>query len=256
MTRFVPLLLCVFWLGGVQAATLKALMQDSQPKYFLTESGEQGLCNEIYRALSQRLVEHDITLEVSPGFIPIKRILHMVETGQANLFCGAGRNARREALFHYLPTPVYQVSNVLLGHRNEQLAPADYDELVTLSPSIAVISGTSSAAFLHKKGASGLVEFHDIGKAISSVALNDRIRFFYYHDLGLNYALRNSELPIQVMPVRYRTVPQWLLVSRETPEPLRDIMAEVLAAMAQDGTIAAINTRFGVVEKLAKGGAE
>ncbi|MEH6648480.1 MAG: transporter substrate-binding domain-containing protein [Motiliproteus sp.] len=247
MIRFSVLLVCFFWLSLAQAVTLKALMQDSQPKYFLSGSGEQGLCNEIYHELSLRLVEHDIALAVSPGFTPIKRILHLLEEGQADLFCGAGRNARREALFHYMPTPVYQVSNVLLGHRDEQLTPADYDEMAAVSSSIAVISGTSSAAFLKKKGALAVLELHEIDKAISAVALNERIRYFYYHDLGLNYALRNSELPIQVMPVRYRTVPQWLLVSRETPAPLREIIAGVLAAMEQDGSIAAINTRFGIL---------
>ncbi|RDE24951.1 hypothetical protein DV711_05065 [Motiliproteus coralliicola] len=227
------------------ASVLLALKQDSQPKYFLNAPHHQGLCDRIYAELQKRLRQEGIQLQVQKPFIPIKRLLKQIEHGAADLFCGAGRNAEREAKFYYLSTPVYEVSNVVLAHRDEPLMPQTFADLATIDHAVAIIDGTSSGRFLQRQGVEPGALFNEINRAIKAVAENPRVRFFYYHDLGLNYALvSHKNLPIQVVPSRFRTVPQWILVSRQTPEPLRQAMESTLAGMQADGTLAAIGAEF------------
>ncbi|WP_421862249.1 substrate-binding periplasmic protein [Motiliproteus sp.] len=231
--------------GDSTASVLLALKQDSQPKYFLNALQRQGLCDRIYAELSQRLAQRHIELQVQQPFVPIKRLLKQIEHGAADLFCGAGRNAEREARFHYLSTPVYEVSNVVLAHRDEPLTPQTFADLAAIDHAVAIIDGTSSGRFLQRQGVEPGALFNEINRAIKAVADNPRVRFFYYHDLGLNYALiSHKNLPIRVVPSRFRTVPQWILVSRQTPDSLRQALETTLAEMQADGTLAAIGAEF------------
>ena len=230
--------------SGASEAPLLALMQDSQPKYFDTTSSRQGLCNRVYQQLAERLERDGFSLRVEPGFVPIKRLLKMVEQGSADLFCGAGRNAERESRFVYLKTPVYHTSNVVLAHSAESFAPMNFADLAEVQNSVAIVNGTSSGRFLIAQGVHKPLLYDDVDQAIRAVAGNPRVRFFYYHDLGLKYALHSYKLPIQVVPVKYRTVPQWVIVSRHLAEPKREALERALAAMAADGSLATIRADY------------
>ena len=228
--------------SGSYAADIVFVKQNSEPKYLPDHS---GLCDQIYAELSQRLSRQGISTTVDEAFYPVKRILAMLEAGQGHAFCGAGVTDERKTLYVYSKIPVYHVSNVILAHKEETVIPTSFAEIAEKQLVIGSFYGTSSSTWLmHQPGvqvSDKHVELDDVVKLISD---QKGLRYFFYHDLGLNYYVRKSGLPLQVLPTRYRTIPQNMLYSRELPDALRNAVEDALQDMQDEGVMEQIQLQF------------
>lgn len=225
------------------------LKQNSQPKYF--DENDRGLCGEIYQHLSQRLTQLGLRVEIAAPTFPIKRILKMLESGQAHVFCGAGRNAKREAIFDYSEVAIYSVANVVAARENETYVPSGFPDLIESQAIVGALFGTSSAAWLQShEGVRVNDRFHTLEEALNKLAVmgSNEMQFFYYHDLGLNYLTKKMGLPLKVMPTKFRTTPQWVLYSRTIPLAERLTLDNVLKEMESDGTLATIQAKYLIVD--------
>lgn len=238
------LLITVIVAIGVKAAKAEPLVllkQNSKPKYFVDSS---GLCGEIYQRLAARLEDRGIDSTVDADLYPIKRILRKLELGQAHVFCGAGRNAKREAVYVYSSLPVYEVANVIAAHEDEAFVPQGFPELIAEGSLTGALFGTSSSTWLMShEGVRVNDNFHSVEEGLEALA-NKRIQFFYYHDLGLNYLTENLNLPLKVVPTRFRSTPQWLLYSPHTPEKIIQVLDEVVAELTDTGELQQIQKRY------------
>ena len=216
--------------------------QNSKPKYY--EDNAQGLCGEIYSALIAGLAAYDIKVEVLQTNYPIKRLLNMMEAGDAHVFCGAGRNAAREQMFVYSKLPVYSVSNVVSARGDASIEISSMDDMAEQELVIGALFGTSSAKWLKThEGLRVSDKFDSPEEGLASVA-SGKIDVFYYHDLGLNYLTRTSHPSLKVLPVKFRTVPQWLLYSKEAdPKLIKQLDAE-LAIMTNSGALKKIQQKY------------
>ena len=171
-------------------AEIVFVKQNSSPKYFDSESKQIGLCDEVYLTLQTRLEKLGQGAHIDPTLYPIKRTLGLLLSGKGHVFCGAGRNKEREQLYHYSEKPVYSVSNVLLMHNDDKYIANDYRDLQENKLLIGTYFGTSSSKFLKKlDGIRVLDHFTNLNDAIEQVA-SKKIPYFYYHDLGLNYLVK------------------------------------------------------------------
>lgn len=230
-------------ISGPDASQIVFLKQNSKPKYFA--SNHTGLCGELYTALIAHLENMGFTSYIDPENYPIKRILKMLEHGSANVFCGAGRNAQREARFIYSKIPVYTVANVVAARANDDFVPASMNDLVKKQAIVGALYGTSSSAWL--KGHEGVRvndKFHDLDTALEALANHAELRFFYYHDLGLNYLTEASGLPLKVLPTRFRSTEQWLIYSPETNEASQQALNDSLKAIRDTGELSAIQKKY------------
>lgn len=233
--------------------TVNMLMQDSQPKYFLptenhsqdtTETQPKGLCVEIYQALAKHLAERQIKTNLAFKFLPIKRILKRVEEKPDAIFCGAGRNAKREKRFIYSETVVYHVSNVVAAHQDSKVEITSFTDIKNQQLTVGAMYGTSSADFVKKQtGVPVNDSFLTLKTGLHAVA-HKRIPLFYYHDLGLNYLIKDWKLPLKVVPHKFRTVPQWVIYSKRIDPGLLKHIEQSLKAMESEGTIKDIWTRY------------
>lgn len=216
--------------------------QNSKPKYFDDDS--QGLCGEIYSALIAGLAARDIKVEVLPTNYPIKRLLNMVELGDAHVFCGAGRNAAREQLFVYSKLPVYSVSNVVSATGDAAIEISSMEDMTKQDFVIGALFGTSSAKWLKThEGLRISDKFDSPEEGLASVA-SGKIDLFYYHDLGLNYLTRTAYPSLKVLPVKFRTVPQWLLYSKQTDPTLVERIEAELAVITNSGALKRIQQKY------------
>ena len=245
----IPLTLLFFNLVFVQTALseeqdkLIFLKQNSKPKYF--DSNHEGLCGEIYAALGSQLSSKQLVVEIDPENYPIKRILKLLELGKAQVFCGAGRNEKREKLFWYSSLPVYSVANVVAAREFDDEVPFGFNDIAESGAIVGALFGTSSAAWLKThEGVRVNDKFHSLEQALAALARGEDLRYFYYHDLGLNYLTRTMALPLKVLPTKFRTTPQWLLYSRETSEELVAELDQALAALHESGRLKAIQQRY------------
>ncbi len=232
----------VITLSAAQAAEIIFLKQNSEPKYLPDNT---GLCDQIYQQLEQRLGQKGITVVVDPAFYPVKRFLKMLEDGQAHVFCGAGVTEERKQIYYYSELPVYQISNVILAHKDESIIPTSFQEIADKELVIGSFYGTSSSAWL-KQQPNVLVSdgYVSLDQVIQMVAHVKGLRYFFYHDLGLNYYVRTSGEPLQVLPTKFRTIPQKMLYSRHLPETLRKAVENALQDMTTDGSLTDIQQQF------------
>lgn len=227
--------------------TVTFLVQDSQPKYFLGDTKEQGLCGDIYHALQARLSQQGIESTRLDYYLPIKRILMMVEQNPAHVFCGSGRNEAREKRFIFAKTPVYHVSNVVAAHQSDLFNPKTLAEISEQGATVGALYGTSSARYLKAQLPEQQVNdsFNDLQTPLKLMAeFPDRLRYFYYHDLGLNYLVKSTGLPLRVVPTKFRTVPQWLIYSRNTDPMTAQAIEKALRELEETGELAAIVQRY------------
>ena len=220
--------------------------QNSQPKYFIGNPAQKGLCGDIYARLKERLAARGVGVVLPDTYLPIKRVLKRVETGEADAFCGAGRNADREKRFHYSTDPVYGVSNILVTWADNQHAPGSYGEIVDKGIRIGALFGTSGARHL-RENIGHLIDdrYYTVDEALKKVA-DRKLDFFYYHNLGLHYQVRTSKLPIKALPTKFRTVPQWMIFSHKTSKNLQKMLDNELSAMARDGVLREIWSNYKV----------
>ncbi|WP_081653788.1 substrate-binding periplasmic protein [Bacteriovorax sp. BSW11_IV] len=220
------------------------LHQNSAPKFFPLDSGKKGLCNHIYEKIAFRLSHKNLNFQNHHAMLPIKRILSMLETGEGHIFCGAGKNPEREKLYIYSPTAIYEVSNVVVGHKDEMLTKFEMDYFLKNKVAVGAYFGTTSAKYLRSQiGDLAKDHFTNIEDALFLVNAK-RLRFFYYHDLGLNHYVHDTKYSLQVMSPRFRTVPQWMIYSKKTPPAVIKAIDEVLHEMKDSGELQKLRNDF------------
>ena len=225
-------------------AELIFLKQNSSPKYFSNDESKEGICELIYKEVASRLKKQTVNVSIDPILYPIKRILAMIKSGEGQVFCGAGRNKKREALYFYSKNPVYQPSNVLVMHQDDSYIAKDYADLQSKEAIIGAFYGASSTTFLKTfEGLRVADHFDEVKDGLSAVA-NKIIPYFYYHDLGLTYLVNQSNLPIKLMPTKFRTYQHWLLYSKTLSEKQIIQLDTVLDSMVDDGSLRTLQAKF------------
>ncbi|MBT4890484.1 MAG: transporter substrate-binding domain-containing protein, partial [Rhodospirillales bacterium] len=225
---------------------LIVLNQDSQPKYFLNDPKQRGLCGDIYAELKSRLANKGITLSIQSTYTPIKRIMQKLKTGSAQAYCGAGRNAEREKKYYFSNVPLYSVSNVLIARSYKKTGPTSFEEMESSQSKMGTYFGTSTDRFLKNRGNINIVKsFYTLNKAFTALD-QKKIDYFYYHDLALNYYLRNSTQKLRVLPTKFRTYNHWMIYSKSMHKHARDLMDKELTDMVQSGLIEQFHRKYRV----------
>jgi len=190
------------------------------------------------------LKAQQVDSKITSKFLPIKRILKSVEINSNHIFCGAGRNAEREKRFIYSETAVYHVSNVVASHKNKTFQINSFDDIKDQQLVVGALYGTSSAAFVKKQTGVRINDsFLDLKTGLKAVR-NERIALFYYHDLGLNFLIKDWQLPLKVVSHKFRTVPQWIIYSKRIDPNLHKASEQALKGMEKEGVIEEIWTRY------------
>lgn len=225
---------------NVMAGSVTFLLQDSQPKYFLDNPKMLGLCGDIYQSLQKQLTARGVDSRIDAHFLPIKRILNKVELEAGRVFCGSGRNAAREKRFSFAKVPVYRVSNVVVAHAADSVTPASLDDIKKNRDTVGALYGTSSARYLKEQLGEAFVNdsFSDLKTPLRLIGTSpSRLRYFYYHDLGLNYLVMKYDYPLRVVSTKFRTVPQWLIYSDKTSPEIKQAIEDSLRELKTSGEL-------------------
>lgn len=232
-----PLAIIALVFSAYTHAEIVFLKQNSEPKYFAKERNTKGLCDLIYAEMSKRLEGQGASVTVNPKLYPIKRILAMLSIGHGHVYCGAGRNKKREELYHYSQYPVYQPSNVLLMHQDDQNVLKELNDLENTELIVGAFFGASSTTYLRAfEGIRVVDHFRELNDGLKAVA-DKNIHYFFYHNLGLVYLLEQSDLPIKLMPTKFRTYDHWLIYSKLLSSAEVKLLDKVLKSMMDDGTL-------------------
>ncbi len=224
---------------GIKAADIIFLAQDSQPKYLFDDPKSFGLCGDIYAALKVILSRQKISSEVPTFSLPVKRIFKMVEQGPNYAFCGANRNAKREKKFTYSGQPTYDVSYVMALHQNEPSEYRSWNDIRENKGAVGALYGTHSSNVLRSKLGSQVNDtFTSIVEGLELITkAPDRLRFFYYHDLGLNYLIKKYQLPLNITETKFVTTQQWLIYSKGLDPVVAKAIEQGLDELRRNGQL-------------------
>lgn len=237
------LLWVVFMVGEALAEPLVLLRQNSEPKYL---ANGQGLCDQIYSAVGERLRADGHELRVDPSRYPIKRILQMLEAGQGQLFCGAEATAERRRRFGFSALPAYTLTNVIASHPQQPNQPLTIADITANQQLIGALYGTSSANWLKSQIGEERVfdQIYSVEEGLALLAHHKEPRYFFYHDLALNYFAARQPQQLKVLPYAYRAIPQWLMFSPSVDAALIRRVDAIMAELAASGRLAAIQLQF------------
>jgi len=85
--------------------------------------------------------------------------------------------------------------------------------------------------------------FYDLERAIQFIG-EKKLKYFYYHDLALDYYQKHSPLPLKVLPNKFRTYSHWMIYSKHIPKKLRLIMDQEITIMVNSGVIDLLRARY------------
>jgi len=169
-----------------------------------------------------------------------------VREGTTHLYCGAGRNAEREALYNYSPTPLYNVQNIVIASAAEEIYPKDFAALALMNSHVGGVFGASSTKYLKKQKDLMVVDsFINIEEGMWAIN-NGRIRYFFYHDLGLLYNLKKTQMTdtLKVVPTVFREYQHWMISSKTLPGDITEKLNNAITDIYNDGTIETIKAAY------------
>lgn len=236
-----------------ETVELKVAYQESAPKYYRADSGGkqsvEGICMDIIRAIT----EYDSGLKFVPfkddGFLPFARIKQYLGDGKIDAFVGMTKTAKREKVFVYSKVPLYPINWGFAARNDDDAEINSIDDIRRLGSSGTILSmtGGSITAYL-KQQAGGKLLIEETTSVLQNLKklMRKRGRFVAYHDLGLHALIRQNKLEgqVRVLPVKIRTMHQYVAFSKNVPAGVVEKIDTILKTLAENGTLADIYSKY------------
>ncbi|MDH0864876.1 transporter substrate-binding domain-containing protein, partial [Mitsuaria sp. GD03876] len=204
-----------------------------------------GLCGEIAAAMQR--VDPELRLDGLDQPVPLRRLELMLGNGELDVFFCLLRSEHRHALMRYLPVPLYRVAHVLATRAGDAPPPRTWDELRAFSRRhpLLLAQGTKLASTLQEADVSFLESARSDREALQML-VRGRTAAVYGQDLNLRQAARGAGLEAQVRigTQAFEEETQFVVVSRQLPEPVVARLTERLRQLSASGEIARLAERY------------
>ena len=231
------------------AIDLKTAAQQSAPKYMTLDSGEiGGVCVDIMQALE--MADSELNFLGYRSFLPFKRLQRQLELGKLDVFFGFKRTPKREQMFTFIDTPLYQV-NYVIAVRNDD--PVELESLEDLKAqendgALATVKGSAAGRFLDE--VESLPARSDVSTPtqLLKILRAGRIRYAFYHDLGLQDIIEREDIgdDLRILPVSFSTYYHHVAFSRDVPAATIARVSAALNAIIASGKLAQIQRKYKV----------
>ena len=234
--------------GHAEAYRLLAVGHDSAPKYDFSSSVPGGICLDILRSLAETVRDHGISIVLPTKPLPTKRALKDVETGRADIFCGADKTKNRIDRYKFSSQPLYEVSNIVVKRSADIGFPTSYRDLADESFIVGSLHGNASSRILKEQldalpGARVNDAFKTVSDGLDAVE-EGRIRNFFYHDLGLLYHLKMGQRSLAPVKTKFRSYSHYMLFNQDMPDTVVEALDKGLNDLHNTGQIERILTAY------------
>lgn len=217
----------------------------SAPKYLEPDSTHPvpyGLCPDILAALERQ--DPSLHFELDPQPRPQKRIEYDIGAGTKDAMCGLLASPERQAVANRLETPVYMISERMVGRVDDTLVVGSVEDLARSGAAVAVQSG---AAYLRKLKDAGVQAIESGGSdmAVRAVA-NGRVRFFYTNSLTASHFIKTEKLQgkLRLHPGVLDTSPAYFWVGKHVDPELVKKLESGLKRLKRSGELDRIYARY------------
>ena len=229
------------------ATDLKTAAQESTPKYFKLEDNTMGgICVDIMQAIEN--VEPEIQFNGYQEFLPFIRLQKYLENGQLDVFFGFKQTSKRKEKYNFLDIPLYQLNYVVAVRIDDKVKINSFDDIRSLGEKgkIVTVFGTAASRFLHKEGGLLVEDGARSPTTLLKMLIAKRGRFAFYHDLGLQSAIKDGALEkkIKILPVSFLTYYHYAAFSKNTPVETVDKVRTALEKLKDNGELAKIHSKY------------
>ncbi|MCP4403428.1 MAG: transporter substrate-binding domain-containing protein [bacterium] len=247
---FFVIMFVLVMVSSADGIELKTVYQENSfPKYVLDRSetlaDATGICVEILAALERDVP--DLTFSAIKAS-PFKRVLHELEKGGIDFFCGMARNEERENKYIYLDTPVYKVSYIVAVRADDKISVENFDDIRKLAPDNVILTnaGTAAERFLKEQGGLSIdARGKDIPQNLKKLQAK-RGRFYLFHDLGLASTLKKDfqGQNLKVLPASFREYHHYAVFAKQSDPEVVDHVGAALKELAERGKLKAIFEKY------------
>lgn len=232
--------------GGSGPLTLRSAAQSGSPaKYASGDPQRPGLCGEIAAAVLR--ADPDLRIQGLDQMVPLRRLELMLSTGELDVFFCLLKSEHRHPLMRYLPVPLYRVAHVLATRAGDPPAPRTWDELRAFArrQPVLLAQGTKLAGTLQEADVAFQESARSDREALQML-VKGRTAAVYGQDINLRQAARLTGLESQVRigTQVFEEETQFVVVSRQLPEPVVERLTERLRQLNASGEIARLTERY------------
>lgn len=226
-----------------------AAQANSFPKYYKNpNTGKmQGLAIDIMHAIEQQ--NSHLKFKGYDRPMPWKRLQDYLQRGKIDIFFGMTKNAQREHIYQFIPTPLYDVNHIVAVRSDDNIKVTDYNDIARLGNQgiILTIAGSAIVNYLTAQNEQLIVD--SSGLTISDTLerlVRHRGRFVYYHDLGLYGDIKryNYQAQVKVLPTSFRHYSHYAAFSPSVPKTVVSEVTDALNSLQQNGKLQAIYERY------------
>jgi polar amino acid transport system substrate-binding protein len=232
VSSMVALLYCVGLALNAQA--LKTELQNTAPKFIKNADGSfSGLILDLMQLIEKNST---ITFTYPNQFVPGERIEYNLSNGATDIGFGLMRTPAREKIMTFGAT-LYNVDYMLVARANDPVTINSIDDVKALGSegTVLAVLGGSSAKTLTDLG----LKVDDTGPDMQTnlvKLLNNRGRFFYYHNLGLVWEMNTTyKGKFKLLPPVIQSVDQWVVFSKNVPSGTSKIVLDTIAKLKASG---------------------
>lgn len=222
---------------------LKTVYQKDNPPKYIIESGRVfGICVDIINALNSRLREHNMRIVSIHDDVPFARVKMLLKLGEIDVFFGIIKNKEREKLYRYA-NPLYDVHFTFAKLKSN---PFEFTGEASLQGKVVgALRGGNSAKIMSRIQGVNVSLVNSIPNAFELLMLK-RIDMIYYHNLGLEWNIKQSEYKNDLTLVKnpHKSMRQYVAFSKNVSSDIVKQIEEVLSSMAEDGTLAKIMQKY------------
>jgi polar amino acid transport system substrate-binding protein len=234
------------------AIDLKTAAQESSPKYHILENGEMGgICVEIIQAIER--VDPEIHFYGYQNFLPFKRLQKYLENGQLDIFVGLKETEERKEKYTFLDFPLYELNYVMVVRKEDDVEIDSFEDVLLLGKKeeILTVSGSAAGRFLHEQG---VILVDDSAKSptiLLQMLVAERGQFVFYHDLGIQDAIRKEglEQKVKMLAFSFATYSHSAAFSINTPVRIIEKVRVALDKLEKGGDLANIRRKYNLLNK-------
>lgn len=230
---------------------LKTDLQDVPPKYVKNQSGSTtGICFEIMKLVESKSnyrFKHDDIL------IPLKRVTAYLEKGDSDIQFGIQKTAERQKIMTF-GAELFKIKIVGVVRADDDINIKTISDIVKLDNAGTVLTphGTATAASLKK--IKGLIiddNSPDFDTNLNKL-LAKRARILIYHNLSVNYELRNPKFAgkFKVINIDFEgngelgDADQYIVYSKKVPENIRKDIDRIIEEAKAKKEIDKITSKY------------
>lgn len=224
---------------------LRVTGQESLPPKWVQQEGREstGVCPDILAAISR--VEPHIQFTGLDDIRSVLVIEQNLRVGKTDVACALVSTPLRRHIANAIVQPLYVSRQRLAAAADDTAEINSLEDLARLNPLVTTSRG---AAYIEQLRERGITVDDSTGSNVTNLRkiLAGHGRYFYMNELTLRWLIREQGLQdkVKLVPAILKEDAMFMWVSKKTPPPAAQMLANAVRKLSDSGELARIYARW------------